>query len=231
MSRTSRSPALRLTQEALRFQLARELLADIFRGNCKPGEPLRVMKLAARFGTSSTPVREALLELEELGAVDFYHNRGAVVAPFGVAELREMYDLRRILEEEATRRACGRLDREALIALRAETEVLASRGGERLPLADALSVDSRLHETVAQGCGNRRLGREIGRYSILMETLWEIVGNNDAVRHGALQAHLRIIDALLAEDCPAAVAAMGAHMAEACRAAEGSLFLGPRGDS
>ena len=54
----------------------------------RPGERLRAEALAHRFGTSRTPVREALLSLEAEGLVEIAPHRGAVVRPFDAADLR-----------------------------------------------------------------------------------------------------------------------------------------------
>ena len=61
----------------------RDLLEEaILEGELKPGERLRAEALAQRFGTSRTPIREALLQLEGQGLVEVEPNRGAVVRAF-----------------------------------------------------------------------------------------------------------------------------------------------------
>jgi DNA-binding GntR family transcriptional regulator len=69
-----------------------------------------VQRLAELYQVSPTPVREALVELASLGLVDLLPNRGAVVRPFGPQEVREISQVRCVLEVEATRCACGRID-------------------------------------------------------------------------------------------------------------------------
>ena len=66
-----------LPHGALRHQVVHRLLNAIFLGDLPSGTRLIVMKLAAHFGLSSTPVREALVELEAVGIIQFVHNRGA----------------------------------------------------------------------------------------------------------------------------------------------------------
>ena len=56
-------------------------------------------------GISATPIREALVELESIGVVQFVHNRGTIVKPFGPQQLREIYHLRRVLEANETERS------------------------------------------------------------------------------------------------------------------------------
>src|SRR6476646_5070508 len=88
----------------------REQLQDaILEGVLKPGERLRAEALAQRFGTSRTPVREALLQLEAQGLVEVEPNRGAVVKAFDAADLLDLYELRALLEPQAAARAATRI--------------------------------------------------------------------------------------------------------------------------
>lgn len=80
--------------EELRMQLADE----ITRGTLPPGSALDETALAARFGVSRTPVREALRELVASGLVDARPHRGAVVARPSVARLQNMFEVMAELE-------------------------------------------------------------------------------------------------------------------------------------
>jgi DNA-binding GntR family transcriptional regulator len=81
------------------------LRAMILDGELQGGEPLRQDDLAARFGTSRIPVREALRQLEAEGLVDYHPRRGAVVSRISLAEALEMFDIRIALECRALRLA------------------------------------------------------------------------------------------------------------------------------
>ena len=67
-----------------------------------------MQQLAKTYEVSQTLVRESLIEFASLGLVDLLPNRGAIVRPFGPAEVSEISQVRRLLETEATRSACGR---------------------------------------------------------------------------------------------------------------------------
>lgn len=85
----------------VRDALRRELMS----GAIAPGRPLRQDELAARYGTSRIPVREALRQLEAEGLVTFHANRGAVVTLLSLDEVLEMLDIRIALECRALRLA------------------------------------------------------------------------------------------------------------------------------
>ena len=95
-------------------------MTGIFQGRFQSGQRLVVQSLASAYHASPTPVREALVELASLGLVDLLPNRGAVVQPFGPQEIREISQIRRLLEVEATSCACGRIPVDELSALERE---------------------------------------------------------------------------------------------------------------
>ena len=90
----------------------RDLLEEaILEGELKPGERLRAEALAQRFGTSRTPIREALLQLEAHGLVEVEPNRGAVVKTFDRDDLRDLYEVRALIEPHAAALAATRITR------------------------------------------------------------------------------------------------------------------------
>src|SRR6478609_5294039 len=89
----------------LRSQLVSKVLHQIFSGELRGGDRLVEEDLAKNFGVSRTPIREALGELAAIGVISLRPNHGAIVCPFGPAQLCELYHVRRILEVEATRMA------------------------------------------------------------------------------------------------------------------------------
>jgi DNA-binding GntR family transcriptional regulator len=213
-----------LSRGALRHELAKRLLIEIFQGKMPEGTRLIAMNLATRFGVSSTPVREALFELEDSEVVEVIHNRGAVVRRFGREELREIFQMRRLIEGEAVRLACARIDDETLDDLRRRLRDLAKRRHDAQWLEAEMALDRELHATIAARCGNSRLAKEFERYNMLVEALRSVVGGERQALRDAFATHLEIVDALLARDSEAAAAAMTRHVEQAGRSAETALF-------
>ncbi len=89
--------------------IARSLRTDIMQGKLKSEEPLRQDDIAARFGVSKIPVREALIQLKAEGLVTFYPNRGAVVSRLSPTEVGEIFIMRIALETAVLRRALPNL--------------------------------------------------------------------------------------------------------------------------
>lgn len=89
--------------------IATSLRSDIMQGRLEDGQPLRQDDIAARFGVSKIPVREALFQLKAEGLVIFFPNRGATVAELSPAEADEIFIMRVALETAVLRRAIPHL--------------------------------------------------------------------------------------------------------------------------
>ena len=89
--------------------IANAIRNDIMQGIYKSNAPLRQDEIAARFGVSKIPVREALQQLKVEGLVTFFPNRGAVVSSLSSAEVDEIYAMRIALETLALQRAIPHL--------------------------------------------------------------------------------------------------------------------------
>ena len=109
-----------------RQAIVESLLADVFQGRLHAGQHLVTQDLAERFGVSHTPIREALIALAGIGIIDLLPNRGAVVRRVSAKDVREVFQVRRVLECEAVRRACGRIDLAELTALAGRVQAAAA---------------------------------------------------------------------------------------------------------
>lgn len=107
--------------------LALEALRDrILHGDYPEGTPLRQDAIAAELGVSRIPVREALRQLEAEGLVTVSPHVGAIVSSLSLDEIRELFELRAVIEADLLRRAFPHLtqteiDRAAGVLERYET--------------------------------------------------------------------------------------------------------------
>src|SRR3954451_4533440 len=93
------------------------LLDEIQRGTVPPGSVLGEVEQASRLGVSRTPLREALGRLAADGLVAQQSPRGTVVTDIDAGDIRELFELRRALEEAAARLAAERGDAAAFAQL------------------------------------------------------------------------------------------------------------------
>jgi DNA-binding GntR family transcriptional regulator len=208
-----------------RQTIVQSLLADVFQGRLRAGEHLVTQELAERFGVSHTPIREALITLAGIGIIDLLPNRGATVRRVTPHEVREVCQVRRALECEATRAACGRIDLAELHALAIELRRMTAakpRSGTRF-IAEARAVDSRLHDLIAESCGNALLAQEIARLKALFRAFRDVSWERDEARNDfhrlaeEAHEHLAIVEALLAGDAKSAGRAMARHIRSGAR--------------
>jgi DNA-binding GntR family transcriptional regulator len=220
MSVSGRCSPLNCDHGLRRQAIVASLLTDVFHGRLRAGQHLVTRELAGRFGVSHTPIREALIALGGIGIVDLLPNRGAVVRRVGPHEVREVCQVRRALECEAVRRACGRIDRSELAALtdgfhRQLAVPLSQRAGF---VEQARALDSRLHDLIAGSCGNAFLANELSRLKILFRAFRDVSWEHDGARneYGRIveepHEHLAIVEALAAGDGRGASRAMSRHI-------------------
>jgi DNA-binding GntR family transcriptional regulator len=209
---------------SLRGRVVKGILHAIFTGQLIGGDRLVEEELGVKFGVSRTPVREGLSELAAIGVIRLKPNHGAMVCPFGQTQLREIYQVRRLLEAEATRLAAHHIDRIALADIRSRmTELLdADDRGPGWSEA-ALVQDQRLHELIARDSGSGRLAEEIQGYWTLARSIGEAVGNAAHTQDCALVEHMTIIEHLLNHRPDEAARAMAAHIDSRAAAALDSL--------
>jgi DNA-binding GntR family transcriptional regulator len=205
---------------ARRQAIVESLLADVFQGRLRAGQHLVTQDLAERYGVSHTPIREALIALAGVGIIDLLPNRGAVVRRVSGREVREVFQVRRVLECEAVRRACGRIDRAELESLAKEFKRLRGRTFRTDPriIETARQIDSRLHDVIAHSCGNLFLAAELTRLKTLFRAIRDVSWVYDKERNEGRRLesetgeHLAIVEALLAGDRRAASRAMSKHI-------------------
>lgn len=99
----------------------RQELAD---GEIHPGQQLRQVDIAQRYGVSPTPVREALRLLEADGAIQYAPHRGATVTELTSQELSDLYLIRSALEAQLARLAAERATPEQVAEIRSQHEAL-----------------------------------------------------------------------------------------------------------
>jgi DNA-binding GntR family transcriptional regulator len=219
-----------------RQAIVESLLREVFQGRLHAGQHLATQQLADQFGVSHTPIREALISLAGIGVIDLVPNRGAIVRRVVARDVREIFQVRRALECEAVRSACGRIAVDDLESLAEELARMKNeplqRRQPKLNVAPhkpnnkfqmraverARVLDSRLHDLICTSCGNGFLGKEITRLKTLFRAFRDLAWEHDASHNDFRRLaeetgeHLEIVEALIAGDRQRAVKAMSDHI-------------------
>lgn len=128
----------------------------IIKGEVRPGEKLKEVKLAGKLNTSRTPVRDALRKLETEGFVVFYHSSGAEVTNLSKTTIKNLYHCRSVLEGLAVRQAVSEISTEDL-ALLEESIVLAKNYYEKGNLQKVIEKNTFFHDLIVQSSNNEPL--------------------------------------------------------------------------
>jgi DNA-binding GntR family transcriptional regulator len=194
------------TQEAV---LA-ELRGRIGSGILRPGDKVLVEQLSAELGVSRVPIREALKILEGEGQIVSEPHRGSFVAELSLADLRELYRMRELLEADAIRRAVPRLDHEIFERISAvldETDAASERGD----LTAYAAANRRFHLDIFATSGGTLLVRTIQQLWGASDAYRALFANLEEHRHAAAEDHRNILAALAARDAEATIAAQDIH--------------------
>lgn len=191
-----------------RHRIYRNLRRAIILGYLQPGTRLSVEALARQYNTSVTPVRDAMQMLAQEGLVTIRPRSGYFVTQVTLKQLRDLFELREILEVAAVERAAARITEEELRELE---QVHAGYTGEDDDSYERYTDENRrFHYLVARASGNEELAEAIGH---LLDRLGRFMVMRRVGRD--LQSiHSRLLEALRAHDVEAARRAIRAELAE-----------------
>jgi len=140
-------------------RIYKELRRTIIMGHSKPGSRLNVKDIANRYNTSITPIRDALQMLSHEGLVTIKPRSGYYVTALTLKQLRDLLDMRRILETAAIERAVLRITPDQLDELR---QIHAGYTGEDEDSYERYTVENRkFHYLMAVASGNLMLAEEV----------------------------------------------------------------------
>lgn len=194
--------------------LAYEKLVElILSGLLAPGSVLSELELSRHLKISRTPIHDALRQLAKDGLVEQKANRRAVVAAFTAADVFDIFEMRKLLESDAARRAALKIDRMALAKLREAADAMAAAVKKPNAIVRWADFDDLFHTTIASASGSVQLAQDIARYRMLHRSFNRLRTTLDVARQ-ALGEHLRILKALGQRDAEWAASEMGAHIHE-----------------
>lgn len=157
---------------------------QLITGRLQAGSRVSDADVATEMGISRTPVREALIRLENEGVVEQVPRVGIFVRVPTARELVELYEMRRLLESYAAAKAARRINREQLDRLKylcgvlheEARELRRSQGAELPPeiVKRGVLADAEFHVVIMRATGNRRLMRIVSS----MHLMSQLVGHN-----------------------------------------------------
>jgi DNA-binding GntR family transcriptional regulator len=196
---------------ALRETVTQSLRAAIISGEMVPGEVYSAPALAAQFGVSATPVREAMMDMCREGLVETLPNKGFRVTAVSDAELDDIAALRRLIEPPTVQQVTPRIPEEAIPELRelAQAIVDHAAAGDLITYTEA---DRRFHLAILQYSNNQRLVSLVAD----LRSQTRLYGLAEMAEHGTLAGsaaeHIDLVDLIAARDAEGAGDLMNRHI-------------------
>lgn len=189
------------------------LSRDILSGRSDPGEHLVEEQLTRRLGISRAPLREALRLLAQQGLVEHIPRRGVRVATLSAQDVRELYDVRDVLERHALRSGVPVRHEGGLAGLRAALEVMrdATSAGDRMVIADA---HRRFHVALVALGGNRQLSMLYESVLVRLQLYMAVNLRREAEAArptDGVSRHERLLTVVQQGDADAVLAELSAH--------------------
>ena len=202
-----------------KIQVYETLKQKIISNELKPGMPINEAILAENLGVSKTPIREALRELEQNGFVENFPGRGSIISNITQNEIRDIYEIREIIESSVAARAAARGGNEELRALRDELQVMLATSDDLDEQSIEWGTRETTHMAIVSSLENESL---IKIYSQLMDRTLRIrnfIGERFTKRryHDVLREHLDLLNAILSGDQQQASEKMVQHLTQASK--------------
>jgi DNA-binding GntR family transcriptional regulator len=200
------STALPLTLKAY-HQLKRRIIDLRFR----PGEILMAQSLAKELGISRTPVREALVRLQQEGFVEEAEGKKFKVSEITLKSVLELHEIRELMEGHAVKRVAKNRTREQVNELRALTKRMEEALGDRDP-DRFFDADLEFHAKLIQFCGNRALQDLSVQLTEKIQRVRFLTLYVHRRLEETIDEHSKILDGIVDQDPRSAQKALNAHL-------------------
>ena len=195
----------------LRDVVFNTLREAILTGDIEPGERLMEIRLAEKLGVSRTPIREAIRMLQLEGLVNMTPRKGTVVAEISKEDLKNVLEVRKVLEQLAVEKACENVSDEAVSELRENLKEINAAIKKKNP-SDIAKIDVAFHDIIYRITGNDRLiqilyniREQMYRYRL------EYIKDQDT-RQTVVRDHENLIEAIVNKDVEKAKSIIVAHI-------------------
>jgi DNA-binding GntR family transcriptional regulator len=175
---------------------------SIFSGKLEEGLPLSENMLAQEVKMSRTPIREALRKLAQDGFVMLVPGKGAIVSATSIDDVREIYEIRRLLEPYAARTAVYRIPDGFIDEIEEKWEDTVSklRDGCEINLSDVAALDMSFHSSLIRYTANGRLRDAMLPYNAQIERFQLLSAKSLSNLMETTKQHLNLIECIRKRD-------------------------------
>jgi DNA-binding GntR family transcriptional regulator len=207
-----------LTPRALYQDVAERLRHQIFNRELEPGAWIDEQKIAAEYGISRTPLREALKVLAVEGLVTMKLRRGAYVTEMSTTDVAQVYHLMALLESDAAGHVAAHATPEQLAQLQALHDRLEKQTRQREAFFD---TNEQFHLRLLELAGNRWSAQIVQDLRKVMKLNRHLSLFKQGRISESLAEHRAVMAAITARNAPEATRLMRAHFDNGLQAAAG----------
>ena len=196
----------------LGHKIFQKIRRDIITGAYGKDEELKELLIAAKIGVSRTPVREALRQLEREGLVAIIPNKGTYVVGITAQDMKDIYEIRAVLEGLCVRQVAEKASQEQIEALE-EILYLAEYHIKKEHEKQVMELGSKFHEILYEAGSNRMLGRVLQNYYLYLEQVRRFLFTIPGKITEVIGEHRQILEAIKERDGEKAELAVSRHIA------------------
>ena len=199
----------RKTQKQTAYEKIKE---HILESGIKPGSPIDEQSLTEITGTSRTPVREALLLLELEGLVEIIPKKGAFVTHLSLQDIRELFQLREIVEGYAARLSTKNISMKKLDEISNFFIQAKEEKDQKKKIEMHMKSNDVLHDYILETAGNSRLIKLDKSYHNLIKLEINLTNSIKGIVEKSYKEHMAIIESLKSGNPQKAENAMRQHI-------------------
>jgi DNA-binding GntR family transcriptional regulator len=198
--------------KSLKEQAYDKIKQLIITGALASGDLYNEKRLAQALGVSRTPVREALLELSSEVMVVFISGKGFEVSKITVQQVRDVFEIRRIIEGHIIQTIALRLGIEDLQEIEALIRAQETAGAGKLERTAFIEVDKQFHLYLASKIGNRQIESILDNLRDQIHLLGIRAVEEDSRMNQVIEEHKAILAGLKEKNPQKAHAALIDHL-------------------
>lgn len=187
------------------------LHGDVMTCEIQPGEEVTETMLVAKYGLGKASIRSALMRLVQDGLAVSLPRRGYQIAPVTIRDIRELFQLRALLEPQATRLGVPYVD----VARLRELDAILARGyakGDAAGEAAYLVANRAFHSTLIAACDNEKLTRVLESVIDQMGRLFHLGLTQSWHKDKLRSEHRELVDAVEKGDADRAAEIVAEHI-------------------
>lgn len=200
-----------LTGDSLAKEITAILREKVLCGDYAIGEKMAENNIGSELKVSRTPVRQALKQLEQEGLIDYIPGKGCFASGFTKQDMKDIYSVRKSVEQMAVKRAIERITPEEIAMLEQQCQLMEFYT-EKKNYKKVLELNNAFHETLYGATRSRFIVQTLKSYHDYVQAARSATVSTIENLPHIYEEHKKIMEAISQRDTALAVKRMGEHL-------------------